>query len=549
MRNITTTQITLFAVLVLGLVLAMFVGAAIGTSDIKFIAAVLGLVPLVILLVSLKQMIWVLIPIGWFLNFRMGILPLPFSLRDLSILVPTGFFISFIALRIVPWRRERSLLDYLILINLAYLLSVFLRHPVGFSALGSSMVGGRPYLDIALATCAFLILSRAKPGPGLVRFFPLLSLVPLSLFAALDLLARFVPSTLPLVAMLNSSVASAGAVDATGMSQEMRLGETRAIALAEPGRLGIYALCSYYSPITLLLPIHPLRMAMFGLAMGAIFLSGFRGLLFQAVVMFFLGTLFRRNLRHLWIIGAGGLMFMIALVSTHGSFYTLPMTAQRALSWLPGDWDPQAKQDAEGSSEWRFEMWQWAWEDTRILRDKVWGQGFGLSADDMAIYASAAMAGGSVGAEQAFVGGSKQEWFLITGGFHSGPISAIRVVGAVGLSLFLVLLVYMAITAYRLCRAAYGRPYFGLALFVALPVIYEPFNYIFIFGGFDAALPTALFYSGLLNMVRNVASSYEEELRKKAQPSAAELSEHSGLRPFPAGGQPRRFAGELQPVR
>jgi hypothetical protein len=153
--------------------------------------------------------------------------------------------------------------------------------------------------------------------------------------------------------------------------------------------------------------------------------------------------------------------------------------------------------DAEGSTQWRVEMWGWAWNDNRILRDRVWGQGFGLSIDDMNLIASSitAGAGGS-----SLLGGSDREQFMITGTFHSGPLSTIKYIGIVGLFLYYPLLCYMAWLAWGLCKRTRGTKAFTLALFVSIPIIYEPFNFVIIFGALESNYPQLLFWAGLLNM-------------------------------------------------
>jgi hypothetical protein len=192
------------------------------------------------------------------------------------------------------------------------------------------------------------------------------------------------------------------------------------------------------------------------------------------------------------------------LISLQGSVLQLPKTMQRALSWLPGDWNQAAVVDAEGSSQWRFEMWAWAWNDERILRDRVWGQGFGLSFDDMNLIAASMMAGKG-GAS--LLGGSDRENFMITGAFHSGPLSSIKYIGIVGLALYYPLMCYMAVLAWRLCKRARGTKAFSLALLVGMPIIYEPFNFIFIFGGLDGSYSQTLFWAGLLKMTQRYLES------------------------------------------
>jgi hypothetical protein len=205
------------------------------------------------------------------------------------------------------------------------------------------------------------------------------------------------------------------------------------------------------------------------------------------------------------------------------SVVQLPTTMQRALSWLPGDWDEEVVEEANWSSQWRFEMWAWAWNDDRILRDRVWGQGFGLSLDDMNIIAQSMLYQGSTG----FIGGSDREGTMIMGSFHNGPLSTIKYIGIVGLVLYYPLMCYMAVVAWRLCKRAMGTRAFTLSLFVGIPIIYEPFNFVFIFGGLDSNYSQLLFWAGLLNMTQR----YVENLKRTTLPDTQTVGQEAVTRP------------------
>jgi hypothetical protein len=256
---------------------------------------------------------------------------------------------------------------------------------------------------------------------------------------------------------------------------------------------------------------------MLAITFGAIFLSGFRSALLFAFFAFLLSSILRGRFRDLWVTAAVALCGLILLISVQGNVLQLPLTMQRALSWLPGDWSQEAVTDAEGSTQWRLEMWQWAWNDNRILRDRVWGQGFGLSIDDMNLIASSLTAGGG-GAS--LLGGSDRENFMITGSFHSGPLSSIKYIGIVGLCLYYPLMCYMAVLAWRLCKRARGSRGFMLALFVSIPIIYEPFNFVIIFGGLDSNYSQLLFWAGLLNMTRRYVDSVKRIMPVDVEPTS-----------------------------
>jgi hypothetical protein len=529
--NVTANQLTLWAVLLAGLLLAVVLGSAVGSSDMRFIAGVLTLIPLAIVLINLRTHIWVLIPIGWFLSGRLPFLPIPFTVRDMCMLVPIFAFTLFFALRIVPWKRKTHLLDFLIFINLAYLATVYARNPVGFWAFQSQMVGGRPYFETLMALGAFIILSRAELTPFIARVFPLFYLIPAACLAGLEVLARLVPQVAQPIGSLYSGVAGAGP-SALGLEMENQLGQTRFVAMKELGVVGVLALCARHNPLKLISPLHPVLFTLLVGAFGAIFLSGYRSAFLFAMAALLLSTLLRDRLRDVWV-GLGVMtLLIVALISVQGTLVELPKTVQRTLSWLPGDWSDEARRDAEGSTEWRYDMVAWAWNDNRIIKDKIWGQGFGFTIEDMNIIATALLSGQQGGM---FIGGSDRENFMLTGSFHNGPVSTVRYVGIVGFVLYYPLLCYMAVVAWRLCRRARHTAAFPLALFVGIPVIYEPFNYIFIFGAYDSSISQTLFWAGLLNLTSN----YLDRIVGAKGVSSGPGSQAGRVAPLPARPLPR----------
>jgi hypothetical protein len=504
-RNISANQIVGWCALLLGLLVAVMIGSAVGSSDMRMVAGVMAAIPVAVIFVKLKTNIWILLPISWYLTGRLPWLPLPFSVRDRCFMAVIFFFALFFATRAFPWKRKTSTLDYLIYINLAYLAIVFARNPVGFWAIQSSMVGGRPYFEIALAFGAFMILSRVQISDFLVKVFPLFFVIPSWTTGILDVFGRLSPQIGILLNSMYSGVGGGMQGMAGALQEQTQVGETRLTGLQFAGVSSVLALCARYNPITLISPLYPWRFALLAIAFGAIFLSGFRSVLLFGFVAFVLSAVLRGQFKDLWVASAAMLAAVVLLISLQGSVLHLPRTMQRALSWLPGDWDEAALVDAEESSRWRFEMWVWAWNDERILRDRVWGQGFGLSLDDMNIIAQWLMYPGGAG----FIGGSDREGVMLMGSFHSGPLSTIKYIGFVGFILYYPLMCYMAVMAWRLCKRARGTRVFTLALFVGIPIIYEPFNFIFIFGGLDSNYTQLLFWAGLLNMTQR----YVENLR------------------------------------
>jgi hypothetical protein len=507
-HNISANQIVIWCALLLGLLVSVMIGSAVGSSDMRMVAGVIAVIPAAVIFVKLKTNIWVLLPISWYLTGRLPWLPVPFTVRDLCFMAVIFAFTLFFATRAFPWKRKTSTLDYLIYINLAYLAIVFARNPVGFWAIQSSMVGGRPYFEIGLALGAFMILSRVQISEFIANIFPLFFVIPSWTTGILDVIGRLSPQTGSLLNSMYSGVAAGMQGMAGAFQEQTQVGETRLTGLQFAGMSSVLALCARYNPITLISPLYPWRVALLAIAFGLIFLSGYRSVLLFGLVAFFLSAVLRGQFKDLWVASAAMLAVVVLLISLQGSVLQLPRTMQRALSWLPGDWNQEALADAQNSSQWRFEMWAWAWNDDRILRDRTFGQGFGFSIDDMNLIVSSLTAGQG---GESLLGNSGRESFLITGVFHNGPLSAIKYIGVVGLVLYYILMCYMALLAWKLCKRARGTKGLSLALFVAIPIIYEPFNFVVVFGALDQNYSQLLFWAGLLNMATNYVSKLTPE--------------------------------------
>ena len=504
LRSISGNQIALWVVLAVGLAVALVIGSAVGSADLRFVAAALAVIPAAVIFIKLKTNIWVLLPLSWLLDGRLPWLPLPLSVRDLCFLAVIAMFVLFGATRVFHFKRKLSMLDYLIFINLAYLVTVYVRNPAGVWFLQSSIVGGRPYFEIVLAFGAFLILSRVQITDFIAKIFPLFLVIPAWSMAMLDAIGRVNPGVGYALNSIYSGVGPSGTFGEVEAAAE--IGTTRVVPMGPAGTISVLALCARYNPITLISPLYPGRVILLAFAFGAIFLSGFRSSLLAAFVFLLLSAILRRQLRDVWIAGGAGILILTVLILLQGNVLQMPLTMQRALTWLPGDWDQAVLSDAEGSTQWRVDMWGWAWNDERVLRDKVWGTGFGLTIEDMNLIAQSLMLSGS---GSSYLGGSDREQFMLTGTFHSGPLSTIKFIGIVGLVLYMVLMCYMAVLAWRVCKLASGTKGFTLALFVGIPIIYEPFNFVVVFGALDDNYPSLLFKAGLLSM----AQRYVENLR------------------------------------
>jgi hypothetical protein len=151
----------------------------------------------------------------------------------------------------------------------------------------------------------------------------------------------------------------------------------------------------------------------------------------------------------------------------------LPLPVQRCLAIFPLKLDPVARLSAEGSSEWRLEIWRFLLP--QIPQYLFLGKGLTFDANDMAMNMTIANQVDSDPGGQA----------NLAGDYHSGPLSVIITFGIWGCIAFLWFLV--ASIQVLWANYKYGEPEikklnsFLIAYFIAKTALF-----LFIFGGFHS---------------------------------------------------------------
>jgi len=163
----------------------------------------------------------------------------------------------------------------------------------------------------------------------------------------------------------------------------------------------------------------------------------------------------------------------------------LPIMVQRALSFLPVvRMDPVAREGAQGSTEWRVEMWKEVLP--QVPNYFIKGKGYVIDPSDLFMAEVATFHGFGIQAAGA----------LVAGDYHNGPLSLLIPFGIFGLLGFLWLLVASLRLLYFHFR--FGDPAlhrintFLLAAFVAKALLF-----LLIFGGFSSDLYAFLGLVGL----------------------------------------------------
>ena len=489
--NINVRSLALFIIAGSGLIFALYAGNWIAEENYSSLATILGVVVGLCLFVGFGKVGYLLIPICFGLGGQISVLPLPFSVQQLVIMLAIGFFI---AKKIFKSDRNKihfEKIDLLLWANILYLGIVYFRNPVGINALGSDLVGGKPYVDFFLGVFSYVILAgyviTPKQSKDIVKYNVILMLSVALICTAIV----FLPS----IGNVLGKFYSAFSTWSIAEGSEVEVGESRLTGLQGGGAvLVLLSICSA-NPMRMLSPNNYRYLLMYLTGIILILLSGFRSAIFGSVLLTALGSVLREK-----TVGAFKFLFAIfVFVSLFTTIsYTdikLPITAQRGLSFLPGNWDQEAVNDAQESSQWRYRMWELMMTTDRYIRSKMWGDGYGFTRKDFDIMINSHLGLGGYGGPDAHL-----EPHLIQGSVHSGPISTIKRVGYVGLGLLLIFMGALSLYGFRVIKMAQGSPYQLISFYYGLPVIMAPFVFLFIFGDYND-ITGMMFQLGMLKMI------------------------------------------------
>lgn len=504
MTQVSSHKIGLIAIIALGLVFAWYSGNFVADENYTPIYAALGFLLVLVLAFGFGNYLPLLIPAGWGLNGQISALPLPFDVRELIIILASILYIFDLIFKRNYKRVKNQTADFLVWINIAYIITVFFRNPVGINALGGDRVGGKPYVDVAIGLASYLVLRKNIMPAAFAYRLPIIW-VGVAFFNTLAILTTVY---LPSVAYSLAPFYSNFNPDGQGTNNDVVVGETRLTSLSEFGMaLTTYVVCKY-NPVNLFNPqfLRPLIAYLFGLIL--ILLSGFRTGIMNLFVYTSISAVLRERTSGLIKISFIAICLLAVGLLASYSPIKMPLTFQRALSFIPGDWDESAVNDAKGSTDWRVEMWKIVLTSDKYIQNKVLGDGFGFSRADLQTMEDLRMGRGG-----SFSGSgldSQQEAFMINGDYHSGPVSSIRFVGVIGFLLFLPLLIINGIDSYKLINYSLKTPYQLICFMLGIGNIYAPIGFIFIFGDYRSGLIGCLFSTGFITMLKESIRDYRK---------------------------------------
>jgi hypothetical protein len=499
-------KITTLVVFLLAMFVALYLGIAAATSLTEVLAWVGGAIFLIICL-RLGRNIWILIPAtlgmqGYF-NFIPGS-PAPWHLMTA---VVGGFTLLRIATRQQRLHLRWTGMETALLLVALTILQAFFRNPIGLSILGGDVSGGKPYFVYGVAFIAYLLISTADTDMSGWRWAITALIVLTFVDITINIISGFSPDFARLVIRIYSNVSftAANEIRYTVDASEKRITEFGALGIF----LGTIA-STMWRPLAALDIRKPWRAVAAIGALTATVLGGFRGAAARLFVDFSLGSLLRRKPLDVLVVGCIGVV-MTAILLIAVPTTTLPFSVQRLLTILPGvEVRSEIAKDAEGSNEFRFEMWRQALTTDRYISNKLLGDGFQYSSSEMRAR-TAVMYGDFRGTG----GMTTEEMFMATGSYHGFHAETIRFTGVVGLIAATATLIVFAVFASRCIRFYRDQAGWGLVLFFCMPFLIHPFWYWLVFGEYRNDFAVLIASAGMIKLL------YALALRQDAEQKAA----------------------------
>jgi hypothetical protein len=347
-----TERLRLYLVISIAFLALPFLTATVITGDFFWIGIAVGVAALFFLLLGPTEYVWTLLILGVVGDFRPNFVRFNVSFAEVGTVILFG---NLIVKRSIFQRKQTNLgpLSFwvpIVIITGIILLHTFRGGDLGLKILGSGAYGARRHLPFFFAVMSYLIIvnsvrrdnSSLQKLPALYVLFVIIGSIPI-------LITSFVPALAPLTFLL------------TGSANIERYGEalsTQGALLSRIGALGgigiaiqIY-LVSRYSIKTWWRPERWWVGALSGLAFFLCLRSGFRSALVGYIFVSAIASVIALRWRAI-IMGMLALAVCAGLAAGNNNLFRLPVAAQRALSILPGDWDPDALTSAEASSDFR----------------------------------------------------------------------------------------------------------------------------------------------------------------------------------------------------
>ena len=349
---------------------------------------------------------------------------------------------------------------------------------IGLRVFGSQTVGGKKYLMLITAIVGYFALTAQHMPPQRAGLYVALFFLGFATQGVGDLVSLVNPFFYFIFLIFPVS-------NWAGFPNEP---VARTIMIARPGGLAMVgsavfcALLSRYGIQELFSWRRAGRLLMLLAFAGVGMMGGFRSMVIQFLLIF-AALFYLEGLMRSRLLPALTLLAVLCCAVLAPFTDRLPLNIQRSLSFLPLPIDPIARLDAQGSNEWRLDIWRHVWP--QVPHYLLLGKGYSYDANDVPLLLAMARTSETAG-DQAEMAGD----------YHNGPLSVIMsfgIFGVIGFVWFMAAALRVLYQNYHFGDPAHRRlNTFLLAYFVARTIAF-----ISVFGSFYSELAC---FTGLVGL-------------------------------------------------
>jgi hypothetical protein len=425
-------KVKVWGVVVGGLLLAIFLGNQIGSEN--YGELILGAVVIIVASIGFftGRLFWVLTIASSSLAGTFPILGGSFT--PFQILMAMGVA-KFLIEDIVLKRTKLNVgtrFDALLIVGFMGILTWHGVHDrFGMKFLGSSVWGGRNYVNVYVGLAAFFVIQSIPMSPKLWAKLPYAILAVSTFDLIIGVITAVFPASIFKIYPFYSAVAATGIevlvtgdADVTGR-------------VAAFGGFGFVVITLVLASVSLRQILHPsnlFRLVCLAAGSVAVLYSSFRSMVLNTLTLIFVAGV--RDLKF----GILALLPFLALTLfglsiVNSEFVVLPKQVQRSLSFLPGNWDVVMVRDATSSNDFRARIWT-IWMQEYFPKQPILGRGFGFQSTwgQMSVYRNDPYA---------------DVQMVETGNLHNGFFSTVDCFGIVGTIFFVIWNLRLLVRAFR----------------------------------------------------------------------------------------------------
>lgn len=494
------------------LLLAVFLGYMVGTEQYGSLLIGTAATGGCALWFFSGRFFWVLTIASFFLGGTFPILQGQFT--PFQLLMAMGlvkFLVEDFILRRVRLKMP-SRFDLLMIIGFMSIIFIHGLHDrFGMRFLGSTIWGGRNYLNVFVGLVAFFVIQSIPIKPGLWAKFPYVVLAITGFDVLIATITTIAPNSIYFIYPFYSAVSSSGLQEVIGGPDNDVTGRIGAI-----GNFGVVLIVLIFSNVSVRRVFHPANFfRVIGLGIGslAVLLSGFRSAVITALLAgLSVGVRDLKAATLALLPALAALLFVFSVVNSE--IVRLPKQVQRALVFVPGNWDSEMEQDARASNDFRYNVWSLWWKQY-FPEQPLLGRGFGFKSQwvKKSIYYGEA---------------TDYRQMVETGNIHNGLLASLDSVGVIGTLFFLTWNVVILVRAFKISIHGEGLDYPALR-FVAIYLAASSMFYWIGATTIGSTLPGEFALVGLFLRLRADLKPTATEPKRQSAPALAKPSRRRAL--------------------